>query len=152
MVFCGLRTHTVDLVQIWDHIRSLLVSRPSIFLLRPTVSFSLKASAEQFGRGSWGPGVGPGRLLKYLIFRACRIKENTILYIYVIKHQSCVSNLMYQRCKKMFFFLITEMCNRESGRCVVNAVVEQWDSSGFLSNIMSYLVPCGDFCELVLCK
>lgn len=48
----------------------LLESRPPIFLLSPTVSFSFKASTEQLGRGSCGPGVGPGRLLKYLIFRA----------------------------------------------------------------------------------
>lgn len=29
-----------------------VVSRPSIFLLSPTISFSLRVSAEQFGRGS----------------------------------------------------------------------------------------------------
>ena len=56
----------------------LLVSRPSIFLLSPTVSFSLRASTEQLGRGSWGPGVGAGRLLKYLIFKAWRATDKRI--------------------------------------------------------------------------
>lgn len=60
---------------------SLLVSRPSIFLLSPTFSFSLRASAEQLGRGSWGPGVGPGRLLKYLIFRAWRTTDEKSKYV-----------------------------------------------------------------------
>lgn len=52
----------------------LLVSSPSRFLLIPMVrfSFSLRASADELGRGSWCPGVGPGLLLKYLIFRAWR--------------------------------------------------------------------------------
>lgn len=61
----------------WAKMCSLLVSRPSIFLLSPIVSFSLRASAEQLGRGSCGPRVGPGRLLKYRIFRAWSTTDNS---------------------------------------------------------------------------
>lgn len=57
---------------------SLLESRPPIFLFSPTVSFSLKASTEQLGRGSCGPGVGPGRLLKYLIFKAWTMTDKKL--------------------------------------------------------------------------
>lgn len=57
---------------------SLLESRLPIFLLSPTVSFSLKASTEQLGRGSCGPGVGPGRLLKYLIFSAWTMTDKKL--------------------------------------------------------------------------
>lgn len=66
------------ILQLWANMCWLLDSRPSIFLLSPIVSFSLRASTEQLGRGSWGPGVGPGRLLKYLIFRAWRTTDNSI--------------------------------------------------------------------------
>ena len=32
---------------------------------------SFNASTEQFGLGSWHPGVGPGQFLKSLVFNAC---------------------------------------------------------------------------------
>lgn len=73
-------------VDICNKICWLLESRPSIFRLSPTVSFSLRASAEQLGRGSWGPGVGPGRLLKYLIFRAWRELETSQIVAKILNY------------------------------------------------------------------
>lgn len=58
---------------------SLPCSKASVlfrFVAMAGFGCSFRASAGQFGLGSWHPGVGPGRLLKYLVFNAFSKKIN----------------------------------------------------------------------------
>lgn len=104
---------------IWPHVCYnvcwLLESRPSNFPLSPRGSFSLRASTEQLGRGSWGPGVGPGRLLKYLIFSAWRVSEHSqtdakiskyFLIAYPVQKDMKIIRKTDLKCKKTPHFIL----------------------------------------------
>lgn len=76
---------------------SLPCSKASVlFLFVAMAGFdcSFRASAGQFGLGSWHPGVGPGRLLKYLVFNAFSKKRNqkneVLFFVFILdKAQLC---------------------------------------------------------------